>query len=143
MKIKKEAIILKNRQSVFDIVNNVNFYENFVPYCVGSKIISEGENLMKAKLDFDVRGIKTSFTTKNIIKRNESIKMELVEGPFKQLDGEWRFIEVDNKTIIELSLNYEVKSKIVDYALGKSLEKISDILVKSFVAESKKSYEKS
>ena len=93
---------------------------------------------MKAKLDFDVRGIKTSFTTKNIIKRNESIKMELVEGPFKKLDGEWIFKEVDNKTIIELSLNYEVKSKIVDYALGKSLEKISDILVKSFVAESKK-----
>lgn len=143
MKIKKEAIILKNKQSVFDIVNNVNLYKNFVPYCVGSKIISEDENLMKAKLDFDVRGIKTSFTTKNIIKRNESIKMELVEGPFKQLDGEWRFIEVDNKTIIELSLNYEVKSKIVDYTLGKSIEKISDILVKSFVAESKKIYEKS
>ncbi len=138
MKIKKEAIILNKRQSVFDIVNNVNLYKNFVPYCVDSKIISEDENLMKAKLDFDIRGIKTSFTTKNIIKRNESIQMVLIEGPFKQLDGEWRFKEVDNKTIIELSLNYEVKSKIVDYAFGKSLEKISDILVKSFVAESKK-----
>lgn len=138
MKIKKEAIILKNRESVFNIVNNVNLYKNFVPYCVDSKIISEEENLMKAKLDFDIRGIKTSFTTKNIIKRNESIQMVLIEGPFKQLDGEWRFKEVDNKTIIELSLNYEVKSKIIDYALGRSLEKISDILVKSFVAQSKK-----
>ncbi len=123
MKIKKEAIILKKRQSVFDIVNNVNLYKNFVPYCVDSKIISEEENLMKAKLDFDVRGIKTSFTTKNIIKRNESIQMVLIEGPFKQLDGEWRFKEVDNKTIIELSLNYEIKKQNNRLCFGEVIRK--------------------
>ena len=138
MEIKKEAIILESKDKVFNIVNRVNLYKNFVPYCIDSKIISEQNNQMEAKLDFNVKGIKISFTTKNIIKNNEYIEMKLVDGPFKYLDGKWKFKEVDNKTIIELSLKYEVKSKILHYAFGKSLEKISEILVKSFVAESKK-----
>ncbi len=142
MEIKKEAIIFEKKNKVFDLVNNVNLYKNFVPYCVDSKILSEQNNQMEAKLDFNIKGIKTSFTTKNIIKNNEFIQMKLVDGPFKYLDGKWEFKEVDNKTIIKLSLKYEVKNKLLDYAFGKSVEKISDILVRSFVAESKKHYEK-
>tara|TARA_B100001769_G_C22084020_1_gene584242 strand:+ start:683 stop:1108 length:426 start_codon:yes stop_codon:yes gene_type:complete len=141
MEIKKEAIIFEKKNKVFNIVNRVNLYKNFVPYCIDSKIISEQNNQMEAKLDFNVKGIKTSFTTKNLIKHNEFIEMKLVDGPFKYLDGKWVFKEVGDKTIIKLSLKYEVKSKILDYAFGKSLEKISDILVKSFVAESKKRHE--
>ena len=41
MEIKKEAIILEKKNKVFDLVNNVNLYKNFVPYCVDSKILSE------------------------------------------------------------------------------------------------------
>ena len=98
MEIKKEAIIFEKKNKVFDLVNNVNLYKNFVPYCVDSKILSEQNNQMEAKLDFNIKGIKTSFTTKNIIKNNEFIEMKLVDGPFKYLDGKWEFKEVDNKT---------------------------------------------
>ena len=101
-------------------------------------LILDEENTMEATLDFNIKGIKTSFTTKNIIKHNEYIKMQLIDGPFKYMNGEWTFKEVNDKTIIELSLNYQVSNKILDYTVGKSLEKISDILVKAFVSESKK-----
>ena len=93
---------------------------------------------MKARLDFNVKGLKTTFTTKNVIKNNKFIKMTLVDGPFKYLDGEWKFTEIDNKTLIELTINYEVQSKILDYTIGRSLEKITGYLVKAFVSESKK-----
>ena len=138
MKIKKEAIILENIEKVFNIVNRVDLYKNFVPYCVDSRIISEENNQMKARLDFNVKGLQTNFTTQNTIKNNKVIQMKLVDGPFKYLDGEWKFTEIDNKTLIELTINYEVQSKILDYTISRSLEKIMGYLVKAFVSESKK-----
>lgn len=138
MLIKKEAIILKDRKAVFSIVNRVDLYKNFVPYCVDSKIIFEENNEMEAKLNFNLKGLKTSFTTLNKIKENDSIEMTLVDGPFKKLDGKWEFKEVDNKTIIFLTINYEAKNKIVEYTVAKSLEKITNYLVNAFVSESMK-----
>ena len=138
MKIKKEAIILEDIEKVFNIVNRVDLYKNFVPYCVDSIIISEENNQMQARLDFNIKGLRTTFTTQNIIENNKIIQMKLVDGPFKYLDGEWKFTEIDDKTLIELKINYEVQSKIIDYTISKSLEKIMDYLVKAFVSESKK-----
>ena len=138
MKIKKEAIILEDIEKVFNTVNRVDLYKNFVPYCVDSIIISEENNQMQARLDFNLKGLKTTFTTQNIIENNKIIQMKLVDGPFKYLDGEWKFTEIDDKTLIELKINYEVQSKIIDYTISKSLEKIMDYLVKAFVSESKK-----
>jgi len=138
MKIKKEAIILEDIEKVFNIVNRVDLYKNFVPYCVDSIIISEENNQMQARLDFNIKGLKTTFTTQNTIENNKIIQMKLVDGPFKYLDGEWKFTEIDDKTLIELKINYEVQSKIIDYTISKSLEKIMDYLVKAFVSESKK-----
>ena len=138
MIIKKEAIILKDIETVFDIVNRVNLYKNFVPYCTESKILSEDDKSMEAKLDFNLKGLSTSFTTRNEIKKNQSINMKLIDGPFKFLDGVWDFKSVDGKTIIYLHINYEAENKIVEYTVGKSLEKITNYLVKAFIDESMK-----
>ena len=138
MLIKKEAIVLKDRKTVFNIVNRVDLYKNFVPYCVESKIIFEENNEMEAKLNFNLKGLTTSFTTRNTIKGNEFIDMKLVDGPFKKLDGRWEFKEIDNKTIIFLTVNYEAENKIVEYTVTKSLEKITNYLVSAFVSESMK-----
>jgi len=93
---------------------------------------------MNARLDFNLKGLETSFTTKNKIIENKSIQMELIEGPFKYLDGIWEFKKIDNKTIIFLTINYEAENKIIEYTIGKSLEKITNYLVKAFVEESTK-----
>ena len=138
MIIKKEAIILKDIETVFDIVNRVNLYKNFVPYYTESKILSEDDKFMEAKLDFNLKGLSTSFTTRNEIKKNQSINMKLIDGPFKFLDGVWDFKSVDGKTIIYLHINYEAENKIVEYTVGKSLDKITNYLVKAFIDESMK-----
>ena len=138
MLIKKEAIILKDRKTVFNIVNRVDLYKNFVPYCIKSEILNQEKEQMEARLDFNLKGLTTSFTTKNKINGNDSIVMELLDGPFKKLDWKWEFKEIGNKTIIFLTINYEAKNKIVEYTVGKSLEKITNYLVSAFVSESMK-----
>ena len=136
MLIKKEAIILKDVETVFNIVNRVELYENFVPYCVKSEIILEENNFMEAKLEFNLKGLITSFTTRNETCENEYINMKLIDGPFKYLDGKWEFKSIDKKTIIYLIINYEADSKIIEYTVGKSLEKITNYLLKAFINES-------
>jgi len=136
MLIKKEAIILKDVETVFNIVNRVELYKNFVPYCVKSEIILEENNFMEAKLEFNLKGLITSFTTRNEICENEYINMKLIDGPFKYLDGKWEFKSIDKKTIIYLIINYEADSKIIEYTVGKSLEKITNYLLKAFINES-------
>tara|TARA_B100001250_G_scaffold327692_1_gene291979 strand:- start:293 stop:709 length:417 start_codon:yes stop_codon:yes gene_type:complete len=138
MLIKREAIILKDIKTVFNIVNNVNSYKNFVPYCTDSAVLKDNDDVIEAKLDFNLKGFKVSFTTSNIINKYQDITMTLVDGPFKYLDGIWDFKEINGKTIIYLTINYEAKNKIIEYTVGKSLEKITNYLVKAFVNESKK-----
>ena len=133
MQIKKEAIILKDIETVFKIVNKVDLYKNFVPFCIDSVILSEDTNKMKARLDFNLKGLSTSFTTENTIKENEYIEMKLVDGPFKYLDGKWEFKKISDKTIIFLTINYEAESKIVEYTIGKSLEKITNYQIENFL----------
>ena len=137
MLIKKEAIILKDIKTVFNIVNNINSYKNFVPYCIGSEVLIEKDDELEAKLDFNLKGYKVSFTTNNKINKYKDIKMTLVNGPFKYLNGLWNFKEVEGKTIIYLTINYEAKNKIIEYTIGKSLDKITNYLVEAFVNESK------
>ena len=138
MIIKKEAIILRDIEAVFNIVNRVDFYKNFVPYCIESEILSEENNQMIAKLNFNIKGLSTSFTTKNLVKKYSSIDMKLIEGPFKYLDGKWEFKEIEDTTIIFLTIDYKAKNKIIEYAIGKSLEKITNTLVRAFVKEATK-----
>ena len=57
MLIKKEVIILKDRKTVFNIVNRVNLYKNFVPYCIDSEILLEENDRMEARLDFNLKAI--------------------------------------------------------------------------------------
>ena len=138
MIIKKEAIILRDIESVFNIVNRVDLYKNFVPHCVESEILSEENNEMIAKLNFNIKSLSTSFTTKNIVKKYNSIDMKLIEGPFKYLDGKWEFKKIEDTTIIFLTIDYKAKNKIIEYAIGKSLEKITNTLVRAFVKEAAK-----
>ena len=93
---------------------------------------------MEARLEFNLNGIITSFTTRNEICENKYINMKLIDGPFKYLDGKWEFKSIDKKTIIYLTINYEAESKIIEYTIGKSLEKITNYLVKAFINESMK-----
>ena len=93
---------------------------------------------MIAKLNFNIKGLSTSFTTKNLVRKYSSIDMQLIEGPFKYLDGKWEFKEIENTTIIFLTIDYKAKNKIVEYTIGKSLEKITNSLVHAFAKEASK-----
>ncbi len=138
--IHKTALVPYSAMVMYNLVNDVDSYSDFLPWCGGSCIISQSESKMVAQVDINKAAFKQSFTTCNILRKNQSIKMELQDGPFKKLSGEWLFHSLKKGVVdgckIELILNWEFNNGITSTLLGGVFTPIANKMVDSFVKRS-------
>ena len=117
---------------MFEVVNDVNSYPEFLPWCVSAEIISEDETSMKATIVISKGGFSYSLTTFNSLVPGRSISMDFSEGPFKFLKGEWRFIPIETGCQVKMELDFEAESKILDFALSAASGPVAAKLMYSF-----------
>ena len=130
---KRSFLIRKPVDQVFKTLSDVNEYKTFIPYCIDSKIIEEQSDYSLVTLNIEFFGIQTSFTTKNVIKKNESIEMDLIEGPFEKFKSSWRLQEVDQQTTnLSFVMNYQMRNKILEMAFKNNLKSVSEAIVRAF-----------
>ena len=130
---KRSFLIHKPVEDVFKTLSDVEEYETFIPYCIESKIIEEQSDYSLVTLNLEFFGIQTSFTTKNVVKLNKSIEMELIDGPFEKFRSNWRLDEVDKQTTnLSFEMNYQMKNKILEIAFNKNLKGVSESIVEAF-----------
>lgn len=143
------AHIIKTQSSpysasqMFDLVANFEHYPDFLPFCTraSSKIIKENE--VHGTLFIHKGPFKKSFTTHNTMFRQatpQRIDIQLVNGPFKQLKGEWRFQETETGCEVTLDLTYDMKSGLLNSALSSVFEWIAKSMVESFCQEAHQIY---
>ena len=100
---------------MFELVNNINDYSQFLNWCDSSSILNETGNQITASVQINKNGFKQTFTTINSSRPYEAIKMQLLDGPFDELLGEWRFEPLgENAAKVYLDLEFSFKSKIAD-----------------------------
>ncbi|WP_029407311.1 type II toxin-antitoxin system RatA family toxin [Thiomicrorhabdus sp. Milos-T2] len=140
-KIARTALLPYSAQQVFDLVNDVKSYPEFLPWCGGSEVISQTDVEMDASVTIAKAGIKQTFKTHNHLVPGERIEMHLIEGPFKALRGEWEFkvLDVDACKII-FEVEFEVSSGILNAAIGPIFEYIAATMVDSFCERAKQIY---
>jgi len=132
--INKNAIVFHSNERMFRLVDEVEFYPEFLPWCGGSEIIKRDGATTIAKIEIKFKGIKQSFTTKNTKKYPHSMSIELVDGPFNRLSGTWNFIEIEkNSCKVELILNYEFKNIILEKLISPIFNMIANTFIDSFV----------
>lgn len=130
---KRLFVIKKPVQEVFKVLSDVEQYHTFIPYCIESKIIEEQNDYSLVTLNIEFFGIQTSFTTKNVVKNNKSIEMDLIEGPFEKFKSSWRLEEVDHQTTsLSFEMNYQMRNKILEMAFKKNLKTVSESIIKAF-----------
>ena len=95
--IKKHALVFHSREKMFNLVDQVEDYPNFLPWCGKAEIIEHTEKVTKATILITYRNVKQSFTTKNVKIYPSKMNINLIDGPFKTLKGEWKFIEIERK----------------------------------------------
>ncbi len=126
---------------MYALVNNIEDYPEFVPWCSNSVSQQISDTQKKATLYFARGAIKTSFTTKNSLTPDKAIQLELIDGPFKQLQGDWQFIDIDeNGSRVQLDVEFELSNRMMKIALESFFSQVCDRLVNSFVQRANEVY---
>lgn len=140
-KITRSALLPYSAQKMYDLVNAVDQYPAFLPWCGGAKINQTTETFMQASVTIAKAGISQTFETENHLTPNQRIEMKLLDGPFKFLHGEWAFKALDEEACkIVFDIEFEMKSGLLNMAIGPIFEQIASTLVDSFVERAKQIY---
>jgi ribosome-associated toxin RatA of RatAB toxin-antitoxin module len=136
IKIKKSVIVPFSCEKMFDLVANINSYQNFLPWCSKSSSFIDENNHTIGNIEIDYLKIKTHFITKNINKAPYKIDMDFVDGPFNDLHGFWSFTPLGNNGCkIEFNLNYEFSNIIVEKIIGPVFNFITKNIIDCFIKE--------
>ena len=139
--ISKSAIVPYTPQQMFELVNNINDYSNYLNWCDSSSILNETGNQITASVQINKNGFKQTFTTINTSTPYETIKMQLLDGPFDDLRGEWRFEPLgDNAAKVYLDLEFSFKSRIADMTISPLFKNIANSQLDAFIERAKQIY---
>jgi len=126
---------------MFTLVDRVEDYPSFLPWCGGVEVERPEADQMIATLAIRYHGIKQTFTTRNKNVRPVSMKMTLVDGPFKHLEGTWMFKALrEDACKVEFEMTYEFSSKLLDRIIGPVFGKIANSFVESFCKRAEEVY---
>lgn len=140
--ITKSALVPYSAEQMFKLVDDVDHYPEFLPWCSNAEVLERKTESVEARLDIATSGFHKSFTTMNRIKASETIDMELVEGPFKHLRGSWQFEQLGSEgSKVSLDLSFEFSSKLMGLTLGPAFSKIASTMVEAFTQRAKQIYE--
>ena len=126
---------------MYELVNNINDYPQFLNWCEGASILNQSDHQITASVQINKGGLKQTFSTLNTLKPFRLIEMQLLNGPFEQLSGEWRFEPLsENSSKVFLNLQFKFKSKLLDMSLSPIFTKITNSQLDAFVSRAKKIY---
>jgi len=177
--VHKTVLVEYSAAHMRDLVEDVLAYPQFLPWCGGSAVRSQEGSVTVASVTIDFHGVKQTFTTRNTRINDQLLDIALVDGPFKRLEGHWKFVPlgepaapvttqsspigsgqdssgvsptgagpIDGQKIgagqgapaaivgckVELSLEYEFSSRILERLIGPVFARICDTFVDCFVS---------
>jgi ribosome-associated toxin RatA of RatAB toxin-antitoxin module len=139
--VQKSALVKFSALQMFDLVNNIEAYPQFLPWCSGSRIIRQEDDIVEAELLISKGGFKKSFSTRNRIDRGGKITVSLLNGPFSYLEGVWSFMPLrEDASKISLDLEFEMSGKLASLAFGAVFNQICNTMVSSFTSRAKQVY---
>lgn len=139
--ISRNALVMFSCEQMYNLVNDIEKYPDFIPGCADAKCISESETKMEGALLISKVGVSKWFSTTNELIPNQQIKLHLRDGPFKQLSGSWIFTALDETACkVELNLEFEFSSKLIEMAFGKIFNQVISSMVTAFTQRAKQVY---
>ncbi len=141
--VSKSALVPHTSAQMYALVDDIIAYPNFLPWCKSSRVWHRDEDEVKASIELARGGIQKTFTTCNRLQKDKMIEVRLVEGPFKHLQGFWRFDELNETSCkVSLDMEYEFSSKILKITVGPVFNQITNTLLDAFVKRAVEIYGK-
>ena len=143
VQINKSALVKFSAQRMFDLVDDIESYPEFLPWCTGSRIISRTAAVVEAELHISKGGFHKSFATRNTTDGGGRIHLSLLSGPFSSLEGSWNFMPLrEDASKISLDLDFEIEGRLANLAFGAVFNQICNTIVGSFSQRAKQLYGK-
>ncbi|AMX01784.1 type II toxin-antitoxin system RatA family toxin [Microbulbifer thermotolerans] len=141
--IERSALVMHSAEKMFDLVNDVASYPQFLPGCRGAEVLFSSERTLEARLDLQRAGLRQSFVTRNQLERPHRMALTLVEGPFQAFNGEWRFTPLaEDACKVSFSLSFSLKNRLVAAAVGKLFSDLANQMVGVMCARADQVYGK-
>jgi len=140
-RVERSVLVHYSAEQMFDLVAEVEDYPQFLPWCSGSHTEPEHGGGLDATVEIDYRGIRSRFTTRNQMRYPEQIRMTLVDGPFRSLEGIWHFHALrPGACKVQLNLNYAFASGLLGRAVAPVFDLIANSMIDSFVQRAAQIY---
>jgi len=132
--VQRSAIVPYSPEQMFDLVADVERYPEFLPWCAAARLIERSNHELRGSLTMAQGPLQGSFTTRNQLDYPRAMSLELEDGPFSDLSGEWQFEPLgDGGCRISLELRFAFASRVKDALLGVIFEQSCNKLVDAFV----------
>jgi ribosome-associated toxin RatA of RatAB toxin-antitoxin module len=138
--VKKSREVPFSCEQMYNLVNDVERYGEFLPYFKESVVHHRDEDEVQATLCISAAGFNKSFTTRNRLQANKMIEIRLVDGPFSHLEGFWRFDETELGCLISFDLEFDFSGRMFAMLLGSVFEQVTDKMVDAFCDRAKVLY---
>ncbi|NDV12071.1 type II toxin-antitoxin system RatA family toxin [Crenobacter caeni] len=139
--VEKKVLVAHTPEQMYALVSDFAHYPRFLPWCSHAEVVEQGDQALVASLHIDYLKVRQHFTTRNVNRPPESISMQLVDGPFRSLEGGWQFTPLgDFGCRVEFRLSYEFSSHLLEKVIGPVFGHISGSLVDAFIREADRKY---
>ena len=133
LEIRRTALVIHPAADMFRLVEDVERYPEFLSWCRSARLLERTDAMQLASIEVAVAGVAQSFTTRNRLEPGQRLTLSLVDGPFRQLGGEWRFLQLGNAgSRVSLELTFDFASTLLSAAFRRGFSGIADRLVADF-----------
>lgn len=131
--LKKSAIAPYTTRQMFELVNHIEDYPRFLPWCPRSQVLQRTDEEVVASLDVNWKGIHKSFTTRNQLYPYDRVDISLISGPLKHMEGIWHFHPLNGQAChVILDLEFEFAGNFIDKLFQPVFQHIANTLVDAF-----------
>jgi ribosome-associated toxin RatA of RatAB toxin-antitoxin module len=135
--VKRSALVSKPPSEVFALINDIESYPQFLPWCTHARVQARSESQIIATIGVRQGALQGEFTTRNTLDPGRSIRMELVSGPFRSLQGEWRLTPIESGCRVELTMRFAFKNRLAALLFEPLFAETIGSLVDAFVARAR------
>ena len=132
--VRRSAIVASPAEAMFALVEDVERYPEFLPWCASTEVLERTPSTTRARLDIAYRGLRTHITTRNAKDPPRGMTLEFVDGPFERFQGEWRFVPLGGQGCrLGFALDYALASAPRRALRGPVFSYVADTMVERFV----------
>lgn len=142
--IKHSALVAQPPARLFELINEIESYPVFIPWCTHAKVLSRSDREIVATIGVQRGPLQSEFTTRNELEQDRRIVMHLVTGPFKMLEGEWLLTPIEQPTVpgsrgcrVQLTMKFAFKNPLTAVLFEQKFAETASSLMDAFVARAR------